>query len=116
MRARANVRVGVAAVLLLVLSGCAKMDAALDKQWVVVSFKSSTSVAAELKVRAACSHIPNVRPIAVPKKRTLINMMSAVEYNTTNASDGNVAELQKCLSKFTSVEGITQQDAGDEGD
>jgi hypothetical protein len=42
--------------------------------------------------------------------------MSAVEYNTTNASDGNVAELQKCLSKFKSVEGITQQDAGDEGD
>jgi hypothetical protein len=29
---------------------------------------------------------------------------------------GTLAELQKCLSKFKSVEGITQQDAGDEGD
>jgi hypothetical protein len=42
--------------------------------------------------------------------------MNAVEYNTTNASDGNVAELQECLAKFKFVQGITQQTAGDEGD
>jgi len=116
MQARMKVRVVATAVLLLVLTGCAKIDASLDKQWVTVSFNANTTVAQELKVRAACSHIPNVRPMAVPKKRSLINMMNAVEYDTTNASDGNVAELQECLTKFKSVQGISEQDAGDEGD
>jgi len=116
MQARTNVRVAAAAVLILVLAGCAKMDAALDKQWVTVSFKANTTVAAELRVRAACSHIPNVAPMALPKQRSLINMMNEVQYNTTDASDGNVAELQVCLTKFKSVQGITQEDAGDEGD
>jgi hypothetical protein len=54
--------------------------------------------------------------MALPSHRTLINSMNAVEYNTTNASDGNVAELQECLAKFKFVQGITQQSAGDEGD
>jgi hypothetical protein len=116
MQARAKVRVAATAVLLLVLTGCAKMDAALDKQWVTVSFSANTTVAQELHVRAACSHVPNVRPMALPSHRTLINSMSAVAYNTTNASDGNVAQLQECLSKFKFVQGITQQTAGDEGD
>jgi hypothetical protein len=115
MLARAKVRATATAVLLLVLTGCAKMDAALSKQWVTVSFSANTTVAQELQVRAACSHVPNVRPMALPSHRTLINSMSAVAYNTTNASDGNVAELQECLSKFKFVQGITQQSAGDEG-
>jgi hypothetical protein len=54
--------------------------------------------------------------MAVPKQRSLINMINAVEYSTTNASDGNVAELQECLTKFKSVQGMTEQDNGDEGD
>jgi len=116
MHARARVRVTATAVLLLMLAGCAKMDAALDKQWVTVSFSANTTVAQELQVRAACSHVPNVRPIALPAHRTLINSMNAVAYNTTNASDGNVAELQECLAKFKFVQGMTQQSAGDEGD
>src|ERR1022692_2885877 len=116
MQARAKVRVAATAVLLLVLTGCAKMDAALDKQWVTVSFSANTTVAQELHVRAACSHVPNVRPMALPSHRTLINSMTAVAYNTTNSKNGNVAELQKCLAKFTFVQGITQQSAGGEGD
>ncbi len=51
----------------MLLAGCAKFDAALGQQWAVVQFKTNTPVATQLKVRAACSHVPNVRPERLPK-------------------------------------------------
>jgi hypothetical protein len=105
-----------AAALAMTLAGCAKFDAALDKQWVEVSFQSNTTVAQLLHIRAACSHIPNAPPLPFPKRHTVLNLIGGVRYNTTNASVANVAQLQECLQKFPAVAGFTPMDTGDEGD
>ena len=111
-----RVVLGVAAVAALVgVTGCAKMDAALDKQWIVVDFNPGTSVATALHVRTACSHVQNTPPMALPAKRDVDTMMYGVEYNTTNATPANVAELQTCLQKFPAVAGVDPEDTGDEG-
>ncbi len=110
---------GVAAVTaaagLLSLAGCAKMDAALDRQWMVVDFSPNTTVATALHVRAACSHIQNTPPLPLPGKQSVINVMYGVSYNTTNSSPAQLAELQVCLGKFKSVLGVDPEDTGDEG-
>jgi hypothetical protein len=103
------------AIVLVGLAGCAKMDAALDKQWVVVDFGPGTSVATALHVRAACSHIQNAPPMALPAKHSVLNVMYGVRYDTTNASPANLAELQTCLQRFKSVQGMDPEDVGDEG-
>lgn len=112
-------RPAAAAALALALAGgaagCAKFDAALGQQWATVSFKPDTSVATLLKVRSACSHIPNVRAEALPKKRTPETMMYSLTYRTDHASTANLAQLQQCLQKYSSVQGITFQDSGDSG-
>jgi hypothetical protein len=66
-------------------------------------------------VRAACSHIPNVRAEALPRKQTPVTMMYALTYRTDNASDANLAQLQQCLTRFPSVTGIRFGDTGDAG-
>ena len=104
------------AIALVGLTGCAKMDASLDKQWMTVDFYPGTSVATALKVRAACSHMQNTPAMALPAKRSVINMMYGVSYNTTNSSPANEAQLEGCLQKFKSVQGVDPEDAGDEGD
>jgi len=101
-----------AALMTVTVAGCAKFDAALGRQWAVVQFKPNTSVATLLKVRAACSHVPNARPEALPPVRKALDMIYAVRFRTDNASDANLAQLQQCLQKFPSVTGIDFQDAG----
>jgi hypothetical protein len=101
--------------LLLGLAGCAKMNAALDKQWMVVDFSQGTSIPAALHVRAACSHIQNTPPMALPAKRSIVAMMYGIRFDTTDASPANLAELQTCLQKFPSVQGVEPQTAGDAG-
>ena len=101
-----------AALLVTGAGGCAKFDAALGQQWAVVHFRPSTSVAALLKVRAACSHVPNVRPEALPPSRKSLDMIYSVRFRTDNASDANLAQLQQCLQKFPAVTGIDFQDTG----
>ena len=101
--------------MLIGISGCAKMDAALDKQWITVQFNPGTSVATALQVRAACSHIQNTPPLALPAKHSQINMMYGIRYDTTNSSPANEAQLQGCLQKFKSVQGLDPENAGDEG-
>jgi len=92
------------------------MDSALGKQWIVVAFKPDTSVATALHVRAACSHIQNTPPLALPAKHSVINIMYGVRYDTTNSSPANVSQLQSCLEKFGSVvQGLDPQNACDEG-
>lgn len=115
---RSNGLVAVAAAALIAalgLTGCAKMDAALSQQWMSVDFGPGTSAATALQVRAACSHIENAPPLALPAKRTAATVMYDIRFDTTNASPANVAELQTCLQKFPSVRGVTPQDTGDEG-
>jgi hypothetical protein len=108
---------GTAAVaFLLGAAGCAKMDAALSKQWIVVDFNPGTSVATALHVRQACGHIGDTPAMALPPgKPSVLNTMYGVRYDTTNSSPAQLAELQTCLQKFKSVEGMDPEDAGDEG-
>jgi hypothetical protein len=103
------------AITLIGRTGCAKMDASLNRQWITVDFGPGTSVATELQVRAACSHIQNTPPIALPAKHSVINMMYGVQYNTTNSSPANVTQLTTCLQKFKSVQELDPEDAADEG-
>jgi hypothetical protein len=91
------------------------MDAALDRQWMTVNFSPSTTIASALHVRAACSHIQNTPPLPLPAKHSVINVMYGVRFDTTNSSMAELAELQTCLQKFKSVEGVNNTDTGDEG-
>ena len=97
------------------LAGCAKMDAALSQQWVTVSFKANTSVATLLHVRQACSHVQNISAPPIKQTKAAIEMVDALRYNASNASPANLAELQECLQKFPSVQGIDETDASDDG-
>jgi hypothetical protein len=112
---RAAAAVALPAAVALGMAGCSKFDAALGQQWATVNFKANTSIATLLQVREACSNIPNVRPEALPRKQTPATMMYSLTYRTDNASDANLAQLQQCLQKFPSVEGISFGDAGDAG-
>ena len=97
------------------IAGCAKFDAALGQQWATVDFKANTSEATVLQVRAACSHIPNVQAEALPRQLTAETAQYSVTYRTNNASDANLAQLQQCLQRYPSVEGIDFEDSGSEG-
>lgn len=68
-----------------------------------------------LTVRAACSHVPNVRPEALPKSRNPADMIYSVRFRTNHASDADLARLQQCLQRFPAVTGIDIQDSGDAG-
>lgn len=118
-RPRHTIAAGATAIagfmLLAGLAGCAKFDAALGKQWATVDFQPNTPVATVLKVRAACSHIPNVTPQGLPKQADPEDLQYSVTYITTNASDANLAQLQECLQRYPSVAGIDFEDAGDDG-
>jgi hypothetical protein len=41
--------------------------------------------------------------------------LEQVVYQINHASDADVALLEKCLSKFPAVAGVTLQDSADEG-
>lgn len=97
------------------VAGCAKFNSSLGQQWATVSFKPDTSAPTVLQVRAACSHVPNVRAEALPRQRDPDTLMYSVTYRTDNASDANLAQLQQCLERYPSVAGVNFQDAGDEG-
>ncbi len=91
------------------------MAAALDKQWMTVQFSPNTTMATALHVRAACSHIQNAPPLALPARQSLINTMYGIRFDTTNASPANLSQLQTCLQQFKSVLGVNPQSAGGEG-
>jgi hypothetical protein len=106
--------VGAAAVVLAV-AGCGRMASALDQQWIVVNFAPNTTMTTAMHVRAACSHIQNAPPMALPAKRSVLDVMYGIRFDTTNASPAEVAQLQECLQKFGSVQGLDPEDVGDEG-
>lgn len=80
-----------------------------------MDFQPNTSIATMLKVRTACSSIPNVVPEALPHKKNMVTMSGAVTYQTNNATDANLARLQQCLQRFPSVAGMDPEDSGDAG-
>lgn len=108
-------KLAAAVMLVTATAGCAKFDAALGQRWAVVHFTPDTSVPTLLKVRTACSHVPGVRPEALPRTRNPASMIYALRYRTDNASDADLAKLQQCLQRFPAVTGIDFQDSGDAG-
>lgn len=107
--------VALAAAAMVTLGGCAKIDASLGQTWVDVTFRQTATLSTIQHVRLACSHVPNVHPDPLPRPHTVLNLMAGVRYDTTKATDANVAELQECLQKYPSVQGVTPGDTGDEG-
>ena len=99
--------------LLTAVTGCAKFDAALGQQEAVVQFRNGTTNATRLQVRAACSHIPQARPEALPTDHKASDLLYDVIYRVDNASNAQIAELEQCLQKYPSVLGIDIQTPGD---
>jgi hypothetical protein len=95
-----------ALALALAVAGCSSFDAAFGKQEAVVQFQPQTPNSVRLKVRAACSHVPQATPEPLPTDHLASDMLNDVRYRVDNASDGDLAKLQQCLQKFRSVAGI----------
>lgn len=108
--------IAVAAIALAgVVGGCAQFDKQFGQQWIEVTFVPNTSVATARHITSVCSHVPNVR-LEGPVKPTTAQagVVTSVRYDSTNATDGQVAQLEQCLGKFSaSVQGFTQMDQGD---
>jgi hypothetical protein len=95
-----------AATVVSLLAGCAGFDKAFGKQTAVVVFKDQTPIPVMLKVRAACSHLPEAIPERIPPHPPTVQMQDDIQYLISNASDAQVARLEQCLNRFPSVVGI----------
>jgi hypothetical protein len=103
---RAGAAAAGAALLLTAATGCAKFDAALGQQEAVVHFRDGTSNATRLKVRAACSHVPEAKPEPLPTDHMASDLLNNVRYRVDHATNADLARLQQCLQSFPSVNGI----------
>ena len=119
LRPRGRIRLLLAAGTVVatttVLAGCSQFDAALGQRQAVVTFTASTTLAQRMAVRAACAKTPNVTPQPLPSNTSSPYALDQVTYQINQASDADVALLEKCLTKFPSVAGVTLQDSADEG-
>jgi hypothetical protein len=98
-----------------VLAGCSQFDAALGQRQAVVSFNSDATLTQRLAVRSACAKTPNVTPQPLPSNMKAPYALDQVVYQINQASDADIALLEKCLAKFPTVAGVTLQDSADEG-
>jgi hypothetical protein len=98
-----------------VLAGCSQFDAALGQRQAIVTFTAGTTLAQRMSVRAACAKTPNVTPQPLPSNMSSPYALDQVTYQINQATDADVALLEKCLAKFPSVAGVTLQDSSDEG-
>ena len=114
-RGRAGAGLAAVGLAALTLAGCAKFNQALSQRWVDVSFRAGTTVSQVKQIRAACSHVPNVTVQPIRRNQPTIDIVQGLRFNTTNASDANVAQLQICVSKFPAAVGFSPQDASDSG-
>jgi hypothetical protein len=105
----------VAAATAVTLAGCAQFDAALGQRQAIVSFRDNTPVAQKLAVRKACTMAPAVTPQALPSDLSSPYALEQLTYQVNQATDAQVAQLEKCLAKYPSVAGVTLQDSSDEG-
>jgi len=107
----AAVLAGLAAVS---VAGCAQFDKAMGQQEEVVIFRQNTPTDVRLQVRAACSHIPRAVPEPLPTDGKASDKLYNVRYQVGSASTGDLAQLQRCLSRFHSVLGLeTNTPSGD---
>ena len=106
---------GTAVAAVTVLAGCSQFDSALGQRQAVVTFRTGTSVAERMTVRAACARAPSVTAQPLPSDVNSPYALEQVIYQINKASDADVALLEECLSKFPSVAGVTLQDSSDQG-
>jgi len=93
------------------LSGCAKVNSALSKQWITVQLAPNSSLAAARQVTTACSHVPGTRPERVTPA-VAGGGVESVRFDTTRATDADMARLQQCLQRFHVVRGLTVGEPG----
>ncbi len=93
------------------ITGCAGFDKAFGQREAIVKFQQGTPQAVRMSVRAACSHVPAAIPEPIPTDKKLSDYLNNVRYRIDKASDADLARLENCLNKFTSVRGVeTPQD------
>jgi hypothetical protein len=114
-RARCLMTTVATVAALVVLAGCSQFNAALGQRQAVVSFRDGTPVSQKLIVRATCAKVPAVTPQPLPSDLTSRYALQQLTYQVNQASDADVAQLEKCLTKFPAVVGVTLQDSSDEG-
>jgi hypothetical protein len=114
-RTRRLIGAGMALAALAAVAGCAQFDAALGQRQAVVSFRDNTPVSAKLVVRATCAKVPAVTPQPLPSDLKSHYALQQLTYQVNQATDTDVALLEKCLAKFPVVTGVTLQDSSDEG-
>jgi hypothetical protein len=114
-RARRLVAAGSMVAAVVALAGCSQFDAALGQRQAVVTFTDKATLAQRLAVRSACANTPNVTPQPLPSNMNAPYALEQVVYQINQASNADVALLEKCLSKFPMVAGVTLQDSADEG-
>jgi hypothetical protein len=114
-RARRLVIAGTMIAAATTLGGCSHFDAALGQRQAVVTFTDAATLAQRMAVRTACAKPPNVTPQPLPSDMNSPYALAQVIYQINQASDADVAVLEKCLSKFPTVTGISLQDSSDEG-
>ena len=115
-RARRLVAAGTMVAAAAALAGCSRFDAALDQRQAIVTFTDSATLAQRLAVRSSCAKTPNVTAQALPSNLNSPYALQQLVYSVTNASDADIALLNECLNKYPKVvQGMTLQDAGDEG-
>ena len=114
-RTRRLLAAGTVVAAAAVLAGCSQFDAALGQRQAVVSFNPGTTVTQRLAVRTACAKTPDVTLPPLPSNMNSPDALVQVVYQINQASDADIALLEKCLAKFPSVAGVTLQDSADEG-
>lgn len=98
-------------------TGCSTFDKAMGQQEEVVIFQPNVSNAVKMKVRATCSHVPNVKVEPLPTDHKLSDEIYDVRYEVGSASSVELAQLTQCLSRFPSsiVQGLeTDTPGGDD--
>jgi hypothetical protein len=114
---RALLALTLAVAAAVAMSGCSRFDAALGQQEEVVIFQPGVSNAVKLKVRAACSHVPNVKVEPLPTDHKLVDEIYNVRYEAGSASTTQLAEFTQCLSRFppSVIQGVeTNTPGGDD--
>lgn len=95
------------------MTGCASFDKALGQSSVQVYFTDTTTPATILKILNACNNVnPHVKAEANPPGIPPEDI--AAIYNTTGASNAELAELEECLDKYPQVSGINSTDSSDD--
>jgi hypothetical protein len=115
--ARALIVLALAILTVAGLSGCAAFDKALGQQEEVIVFQPNVSNAVKMKVRAACSHIPNIDVEPLPAVHNLADEIYGVRYQVGSASEVELAEFDQCVNKFppSVIQGIeTETPGGDD--